>query len=311
MDGARYVFGPLPSRRLGRSLGVDIIPRKLCTLDCLYCELGPTDKRGLRRKEYVSPSVVLPEIQSAISRGGVDYITFSGSGEPTLNSSLGSMIRSVKSMTAIPVAVITNGTLLFLEEVRNDLLKADVVLPSLDAATDAAFERLDRPHAHLRLAEIIEGLKRFRKEYDGTILLEVFLAKGINDSENDILALEETIAEIHPDRVQLNTVVRPPAYPSAIAVDPERLEEIRALFGPTCEIIAPGKQSRSAGAGPDTEVLLETIQRRPLSVKEIAVMFEKSEDQALRWLDGLEKNGVVHPSVFGGTKFYKHATRQH
>jgi len=311
MDSAHYVFGPLPSRRLGRSLGIDIIPRKLCTLDCIYCELGPTDKRGLRRREYVSPAEVLPEIRGAVVTGGIDHITFSGSGEPTLNSALGSMIRSVKSFTHIPVAVITNGTLLFLEEVRKDLLEADVVLPSLDAATTPTFERMNNPHPGLRLHKILEGLKQFRREYRGTMLLEVFLALGVNDSDEELLALREAIAEIHPDKIQLNTVVRPPAFSSAVAVAWERLVEIRSLLGPTCEIIAPGPVSGPAAMQPDTVALLETIQRRPMSVNEITAMFGTSEDRVLKWLEELEKTGILHPFQFHGTKFYTHHTEQH
>src|SRR5512135_2583332 len=169
-----YIFGPVPSRRLGLSLGVDVIPKKVCTLDCVYCEVGATDKRALRRREYFPAEAIIAEVEGALaSHANVDYISFSGSGEPTLNSKLGEIIRAVKAMTSIPVAVITNGTLFSLEDVRYDLIVADVVLPSLDAATQEVFEKIDRPHPQLRIETIIEGLREFRREYKGQLWLEI------------------------------------------------------------------------------------------------------------------------------------------
>lgn len=305
MNSPCHVYGPVPSRRLGRSLGVDVIPRKLCTLDCLFCELGPTDKRGLRRKEYVSPFVVTAEIKQALERDAIDTISFSGSGEPTLNSSLGIMLHSVKAMTEVPVAVLTNGTLLFLEEVRTDLMAADIVLPSLHAARVPAFNAVARPHPFLRLNTIIDGLRRFRRQYRGELWLEVVLLRGINDSDDEILALKEAVDLIGPDRIQLNTVVRPPASPRALPVPWEHLLDIRALFGNDCEIIAPREILPAEGDGLDPAALVETLRRRPLSAREIAGIVGKSLPAVTRWLDGLIRKGHIESFLYQDTMFYR------
>ncbi|GJQ21075.1 MAG: radical SAM protein [Bacteroidia bacterium] len=305
MNVRRHVYGPIPSRRLGRSLGVDVIPHKLCTLDCLFCELGPTDKRGLRRREYVSPFVVVAEIKNALEEDRVDVISFSGSGEPTLNSSLGIMIRSIKSFTDVPVAVLTNGTLLFLEDVRRDLMGADIVLPSLHAARTAAFEAVTRPHPLLRLHTIIDGLKRFRKQYRGALWLEILLVRGINDSDDELLELRKALNEIRPDRIQLNTVVRPPSSPHALPVPWERLEAIKSFLGEQCEIIAPREQLSGGRDGLDVDVLLATLRRRPLNVSEIAVLFGKSELSVSQWLEQLVRAGTIRSFLYQDKKYYK------
>ncbi|MBI4417640.1 MAG: radical SAM protein [Ignavibacteriales bacterium] len=305
MNTPRHVYGPVPSRRLGRSLGVDIIPHKLCTLDCLFCELGPTDKRGLRRREYVSPFTITTEIREVLEKDTVDVISFSGSGEPTLNSSLGIMIHAVKAMTDIPIAVLTNGTLLFLEEVRADLMAADIVLPSLHAARIQAFESVTRPHPLLRLNTIIDGLKQFRKQYRGNLWLEVVLLRGINDSDEEILALKEAIVQIAPDRIQLNTVVRPPSSPHALPVPWERLTQIKSFFGEHCEIVVPREPASGGGNGPDAKALVATLRRRPLSVSEIAGLLGKSELSITQWLDELVRSRTIQSFVYQDKRFYK------
>ncbi len=273
MTGLQHVFGPVPSRRLGHSLGIDVIPRKLCTLDCIYCELGSTDKRSMKRREYVTPSEILPEIRRALSAGGIDTITFSGSGEPTLNSSLGFMIHDVRSWTMLPVAVITNGTLLFMPEVRKDLLEADIVLPSLNAATKSCFDRTNRPHPGLVLETIIEGLQQFRTEFRGRIWLEIVLVSEVNDSPDDLAALKSAVARISPDRIQLNTVVRPPAEPTARRLSPERMEEIREYFGDVCEVIPEGITPATGVGSPTYKDIVAMVSRRPMTAADIAVSF--------------------------------------
>ncbi|MEX1138198.1 MAG: radical SAM protein [Bacteroidota bacterium] len=306
MTGLQHVFGPVPSRRLGRSLGVDVIPRKLCTLDCIYCELGRTDQRALRRKEYIPPSEILSEIRTAVHEGGIDTITFSGSGEPTLNSGLGSMIHDIKSWTSLPVAVITNGTLLSLQDVRKDLLEADIVLPSLNAATTGPFERTNRPHPQLRLETILEGLRRFRAEYRGRFWLEVFLVDGVNDSWKDLAELRSVIEQIRPDRIQLNTVVRPPAESYARRVSKDRLEEIRKYIGDLCEIIPDGvstpDDSRSRWTHGDIPAM---ISRRPMTAVDIAASVHTPLEAVIQELALLENEKVLRSYFHEGEWYYR------
>ena len=303
----KYIFGPVPSRRLGRSLGVDVIPRKLCTLDCLYCEVGRTDKRALRRKEYIPAGEIIAEIRAALSESGeIDTVTFSGSGEPTLNSKLGEMIRAVKSFSSVPVAVITNGTLLYLRDVRYDLLAADIVLPSLDAITPSVFEHLNRPHPGLDLCSILDGLKSFRGEFGGQIWLEILFAKGYNDGEDEIERMKKVIDEIKPDRIQLNTVIRPPAEAYCEPVDEERLKEIKRLLGQTCEIIgvAPGRPT-SAIRVVDYGEIVGLLQRRSMTVDETALALGFPRLDALIALGVLEEQGLVESFYHFDVKYYR------
>jgi wyosine [tRNA(Phe)-imidazoG37] synthetase (radical SAM superfamily) len=182
----KHLFGPVPSRRLGMSLGVDLIPKKVCSLNCVYCEVGKTTNLTLERKEYVSVEAVKAELKHYFNHNSFavpDYITFSGSGEPTLNIYLGEILQFIKeNKPDIPIAVLTNGTLLYKEEVRKSLLQADVVLPSLDAATEPVFKKINRPVKDLNISECIQGLIEFRKEFSNKIWLEIFILPGYNDN---------------------------------------------------------------------------------------------------------------------------------
>ena len=201
----KYLFGPVPSRRLGMSLGVDLVPKKVCSLDCVYCEVGKTTKLTLDRKEYIKSDKIKEELSHYFSNSpDPDYITFSQSGEPTLNLYIGEILRFIKqSKPEIPVAVLTNGTLLYDKNVRKELLTADVVLPSVDAATDSVFKKINRPSGDLDIHKYIRGLIDFRKEFKGKIWLEVFILPRYNDSENELTELKKVILKINPDSVQL------------------------------------------------------------------------------------------------------------
>lgn len=303
----KYIFGPVPSRRLGRSLGVDVIPHKLCTLDCIYCEVGKTDKRALRRGEYLPADGIIAEIKDALSKDReIDTVTFSGSGEPTLNSRLGAIIHAVKQASTVPVAVITNGTLLYLEDVRHDLLEADIVLPSLDAVTPDVFSRVNRPHPHLQTGMIIEGLKTFRKEYSGQIWLEILLVKGYNDQEDEIERLHTAIQEIEPDRIQLNTVVRPPVEEYAEPTDVERLKEIQRLFGKCCEVIGvahghPIEAIRKTDYGE----IVAVLKRRAMTVEELAVALGLPRLEMLIALGVLEEQNIIESFYHYDQKYYR------
>jgi wyosine [tRNA(Phe)-imidazoG37] synthetase (radical SAM superfamily) len=302
-----YVFGPVPSRRLGLSLGVDVIPRKLCNLDCIYCEVGRTDKRAMRRMEYLPAAEIVAELRSALEGNpAVDSITFSGSGEPTLNSKIGEIIHAVKQMTNVPVAVITNGTLLYLEDVRHDLLEADIVLPSLDSVTAEMFQKVNRPHPKLMIGSILRGLKLFREEYKGKIWLEILLVKGYNDSDEEILLMKEILQEIKPDKIQLNTVVRPPSESWAQPVSEERMWEIQKMFGAGCEVI--GSFSGSAdqlNATVGVGDLMTLLRRRAMTLEELQEAYGKTREELVALIDVLELNGLIVPYRFQHKTYYR------
>lgn len=304
----RHIFGPVPSRRLGLSLGLDIVPFKTCTLDCVYCECGPTTRKTLKRKKYVRTRELMKELEDFLARGiKPDYITFSGSGEPTLNTELGRMIRRIKKMTGIPVAVLTNGTLLYKKSVQNDLLPADLVKPSLDAALLATFMRINRPHPRLRLSRMIRGMIRFRKRFKGQLWLEIFFIQGINDSPGEISALIALIKKIAPDRVQLNTLDRPPAEPSVRPVASERMDEIREMFyrfGLNAEIIHAFKRETVSGqlfGNRTKEQILNFIRRRPETERNIAQGLSLSVPDIHRWLAEMQKEGLVEAVSLPGS----------
>jgi wyosine [tRNA(Phe)-imidazoG37] synthetase (radical SAM superfamily) len=303
----------MPSRRLGRSLGLDVIPKKLCDLDCIYCEVGPTDRRALRRKEYVPLEEVLAELDEVLSdEPSIDCVTFSGSGEPTLNSKLGEMIRAVKQRVDVPVVVITNGTTLYLKEVRGELLDADIVMPSLDAVTPEVFEKINRPHPQLRVENIVEGLQAFRKEYRGEIWLEILLVKGVNDHDEEILALKKVIDELHPDKIQLNTVTRPPAEVFAEPVDGKRLEEIRSLLGDRCEAIGGFSNNKDDNAPVVSfNHVVKLLERRAMTADEIAASLGMRNLAVRLALHHLEDEGVIHSFPYHGAHYYRPAQLQH
>ncbi len=290
-----YVFGPVPSRRLGLSLGIDVIPKKVCTLDCVYCEVGVTDKRALRRREYFPAEAIVTEIEGALSgRTGIEHITFSGSGEPTLNSKLGEIIRAVRPLTSIPIAVITNGTLLSLEEVRYDLTDAAVVLPSLDAISQEVFERINRPHPQLRTETIMEGLERFRDEYKGQIWLEIMLVKGYNDSQSELEKLKDAVPRIRPDRIQLNTVTRPPSVRGVEPVSADRMKEIQAFFGERCEIIGVyDKHTTGPGRKSNVAEILSLLERRAMTLEGLAQSQNVDMESVRDTLRTLKEAGLI------------------
>jgi wyosine [tRNA(Phe)-imidazoG37] synthetase (radical SAM superfamily) len=305
----RHVFGPVPSRRLGISLGVDVIPFKTCSLDCLYCECGRTTNLTLKRRRFFPPRLLLTELRETLPGiPHLDFITFSGSGEPTLNSDLGGFIAEIKKLSRVPLAVLTNGTLLFREDVRHDLLGADVVLPSLDAATAAGFVRINQPCPGLDLKAVIAGMEAFRREYAGRIWLEVFILKGVNDSDADIEALHLALRRIRPDKVQLNTLDRPPACPGLESADFPLLEKIRGQWpGLPVEII---KRARRREEIPTFSInlensLLNTIRRRPLTLDDLAALTARGDDELRRYLDVLEKEKKIQPVIVGERIFYR------
>ncbi len=247
----KHLFGPVPSRRLGKSLGVDLVPHKLCPIDCVYCEVGPTTQKTIERREYVPVEEVLEEVRAKLAENvPIDIITLSGSGEPTLHSGVGRVIRGIKEMTRLPVAVLTNGNLLYDPQVRRDILPADLVLPSLDAGDAETYARINRPCEQATFERLIAGLKAFRAEYPGRIRLEVFFVAGINDTADQARKIRSLIDQIKPDQIDVNSIARPPAEPDARAVPFERLGELAAILGDKAEVIASRpRQEQESGIG--------------------------------------------------------------
>ena len=286
---AGHVYGPVPSRRLGFSLGVDILPFKTCSFDCIYCQLGRTPRKSDRRARYFSAREILSQIKQAIARNPhLERITFSGSGEPTLNSEIGGLIRKIKKMTAIPAVVLTNSSLLTRRSVRRALLAADIVVPSLDAATAASFRHVNRPLPSIKLADIIKGLVLFRREFAGRIWLEVMLVKGVNDSPADVRALKKTVETIRPDKIQLNTVVRPPAEKWAMPLSPAKLNRIRKELGERAEIIAGPKGRRvSSGIRSLRNEILAITGRRPVTLADLTTSLGRPKTEIRPHLETL------------------------
>ena len=302
-----YIYGPVPSRRLGFSLGIDIIPYKTCSLDCIYCQLGNTKQKTVQRKKYFPERTVLQQIKQILdSEQKIDYITFSGSGEPTLNSSLGNLIKKIREITSIPVAVLTNSTLLTKKSVREALLQADLVVPSLDAAAQEVFERINRPHPSLKIQNIIEGLRKFRQEFKGAIWLEILLVKGVNDSPSHIQKLMQAINQINPDRIQLNTVVRPPAEDFARPLSLAELQKIQKIFGRKAEIVADFDKIQLRPSSLDLkDAVLAMVQRRPVTLSDMAASLGKHKNELIKYLDMLLKEDKIQLVTHKGRKYYE------
>ncbi len=303
----KHVFGPVPSRRLGFSLGVDPVVPKTCTLDCVYCELGPTTNRTVLRKPYVSVDGILEELGARLAENpDLDFITLSGSGEPTLNSGLGRLIDGIKDMTNVPVAVLTNGTLLTDPEVRAALARADVVAPSLDAVSRDAFERVNRPHESLDPGVIADALVTFAREYRGKIWLEVLFVEGLNDDSGEIERIAGIIDAIKPDKVHVNTVVRPPTEQHARPLSHERLHEIAVRFGPNAMVIASATgPSQPEADGDASDVIIAMAARRPVTAIDVARSAGMSQAAAAKLLNALVERGVLAVVRHGETLYYK------
>jgi len=306
----QYVYGPVPSRRLGQSLGVDPIPFKTCNYNCVYCQLGRTIPLTCERGLYVPPDDILVQVQEALEAretGDIDYVTLVGQGEPTLNEGLGRIIEGIAEMTEIPIAVITNGALLHTQKVRKELMKADVVMPSLDAADDKTFRRLNRPCPRLHIEEIIGGMAEFSRVFNGQLWIEVMLCKGLNDGEASLCALHEALGRISPDRIQINVPVRPPAEPWIEIPDDETVMRATALLGDVSEAVAPYEGSFSLDSCHNlVDAVFSIIRRHPMREARLLDTLthygvEDIEDTLVR----LEKSGHARRRSYYGEVFWE------
>jgi len=308
MSNFRYFYGPVPSRRLGKSLGIDLVPHKVCSYDCIYCQIGKTTEKTLLRKEYVPIQKVLEEVGRFLSQQEtpIDHFSLSGSGEPTLHSKIGLVIEGIKEMSSVPVAVLTNGSLLYEEEVRNNLLRADIVLPSLDAVSSEVFKRINRPYKGISAEKVVEGLVAFRKIYPGQIWLEILFCKGVNDSESELLQMKQAVDRIQPDLIHLNTVVRPPSERSAMPLSEKEMEDIRAFFGEMASIISEfDRHPISLPKVKVKEEIFRILRRRPLSLIDLSQWMAISEKELEATIQPMVDEGKIKTRRLGDSVYYE------
>jgi wyosine [tRNA(Phe)-imidazoG37] synthetase (radical SAM superfamily) len=291
-----YVFGPVPSRRLGQSLGIDTIPLKTCNWNCVYCQLGRTVPLTNRRQEYIPREKILTEVETALAAhkpGEIDWITFVGSGEPTLHSSTGWLIRQVKALTELPVAVITNGSLLYLPEVRQELSAADAVLPSLDAGNPELYRKINRPHAEITLARLLAGLEAFRADFKGLIWVEVMLVQGLNDSVSALEEIAAALQRIRPDEVHIVLPTRPPSETWVRPPDEEGLLRARAILGNLARVVPPSSGTFDlSGCKTLADAVISIITRHPMQEDELnRALLRWSPDEVVATLQELESTG--------------------
>jgi wyosine [tRNA(Phe)-imidazoG37] synthetase (radical SAM superfamily) len=285
-----YLFGPVPSRRFGRSLGVDLVPAKTCSFDCPFCEVGPTTVDTLERAEYVPTDAVIDEIRRWLAAGGAADVI-------TMHVGLGEIIDAIHASCDIPVVLLSNSSLMHLGAVREAAAKADIVKGSLSAWDELSFHRVNRPAAGLALDAIVAGLREFRKGFTGQLWIEVFLLRGVNDAPEDVAKIAALVESIAPDVVQLNTVVRPPAYGSAEALTRDELAHLAPLFTPPAEIIARFESAPSAPSRPDVSVdqIRAMLVRRPCTLDDIAGACDIKVETATRLVEALVADGAIHP----------------
>lgn len=304
----KHIYGPVPSRRLGRSLGIDLVPFKICSYDCIYCQLGRTTKKTVDREEYVPIDRVLEELDRKLSGGDApDYITLAGSGEPTLNSGIGRLIREIKRRTPIPVAVLTNGSLLWMAEVREELEAADLVLPSLDAGDEKLFRYVNRPHEEIPFERMVDGLAVFTAGFPGEVWLEVFLLAGVTGLPSEAGKIAAAARRIAPARIQLNTVSRPPAEDFACAVSRKRMDSLKGIFRGTVDIVSESEEDVSLVIpSPDLrdEEVLALLGRRPCTCRDVASGLGVPAPAAIKRLDALVASGKAKTVFESGKAYY-------
>ena len=308
-----YVFGPVPSRRLGRSLGIDPIPPKTCNWNCVYCQLGRTVPLTNERREYFPRRDILAEVIKALNAhqpGEIDWVTFVGSGEPLLHSSIGWLIREVKVHTHLPVAVITNGSLLYLPEVRQELLVADAVLPTLDAGNPKLYRKINRPHSEIKFERLVDGLISFRKEYKGKLWVEVMLVDGLNDTAQALWEIARILQSIQPDLVHINLPTRPPAEAWVKPPHPESLMRAMAILGYAAEVVHPTEGSFDlSGHDNPVDAIISIITRHPMRQDQLERTLKSwSPEKANEVLQDLETSGKAQIVERYGVRFWSAAT---
>ena len=307
----KYVYGPVPSWRLGQSLGVDPVPPKTCNWNCAYCQLGRTRPVVNERRDYVPVDAVLEELREALAghaTGEIDWVTFLGSGEPLLHARLGEMLFAAKSMSPIPVALITNGSLLYRTEVREEVAVADAVLPTLDVGSAELYRHLNRPHSEITFDRHVEGLVTFRDAYEGRLWLEVMLVQGVNDTDPALEALAAIVARIHPDEIHLNVPTRAPVERWVHAPDPALVQRAAKILSEVAPVRLPTVATGAFDLGrcdDVAEAVVAILQRHPMSEQELMrTLAHRTPEHVREVLAVLERGGRAHLVVRNGTSFW-------
>ncbi len=282
----KYVYGPVPSRRLGKSLGIDTIPLKTCNWNCVYCQLGRTRPVVKERRDYYPPDEIVTEVRQAIEQhkpSEIDWITFVGSGEPTLHASMGWLIRRVKEISSLPVAVITNGSFLYMKYHRQELACADAVLPSLDAGNSRLYRKINRPHPNFTFERHVEGLKAFSNQYLGELWIEVMLVRGLNDSQKELSDIACALHAIEPDEIHINLPARPPVEDWVQPPDEDGIHRAKMIFGDIARVVTPVEGKFDLGENDNVvEAIIGIITRHPMR-----------EDELINTIDGYVPGKVI------------------
>jgi len=303
----QHIFGPVPSRRLGMSLGVDIMPHKTCSLDCVYCECGKTTNLTLKRDEYISIDKVKEELELFLhNKPDIDFITFSGSGEPTLHAAIDKVVDFIKSeFPQYKVALLTNSTLFHVPQIRESVKKIDVVIASLDAVSEDIFLKINRPHEDLVLSNIIDGIITFRKNFTNQLWIEIFIVPHLNDSKIELEKMKNVLSLINPDRIQLNSLDRPGTESWVKPVNPDIFSDI-SNYLMNAEIVDINRSDKNSGGISEflNERLLSTIKRRPCTSEDISRIFSISLKEANNILGKLVNNGKIEKIIMQRGVFY-------
>jgi wyosine [tRNA(Phe)-imidazoG37] synthetase (radical SAM superfamily) len=302
-----YFYGPVPSRRLGFSLGVDLIPKKTCTFNCIYCQLGVVTRPKIKRVFYINLAEFKNELKAILAKNlRIDYITLSGSGEPTLHKDLGKIIKTIKEISKhrYPVAVITNSSLLHRKKVRDQLREADLIIPSLDAPSAVIFKKINRPHPKINFYKIKKGCVQLRKEFKGKIWLEIMLVKGINDSLEAAHKFRKIIKRIKPDRVQLNLPIRPSGE-EVFSPDSIQIQKIANIIGQEVEVVAPfPKDKKLKEVTVKEEEIIDYLRRRPATADDLSSFLGININELLKYLTQLLEEKKIKVKIENQTKHF-------
>ncbi|MCI6153351.1 radical SAM protein [Fusobacterium perfoetens] len=306
METLKFVYGPIPSRRLGKSLGVSPIPQKTCNYSCIYCQLGRTNKMTNERQEFFKLEDIINEFKVYLKNSDVfDVVTVVGEGEPTLYSRLGELVRELKKLTDKPVAVITNGALLNDKKVQEDLMEADIVLPSINGYNEEISKKIDRPYGKIKFDETLKGIIEFSHLYEGELWLEIMLLDGINDSKESIAEYKKLLEKIKYTRVYLNTCVRPPAEPDVNMISKEKMQyAVEELGGISIDMLSSG--SFFSEILDDYEAVLSLCKRHPMNQFELRSFLESRKVTEIdKMINKIEKDSKFNIINYKGIKTYR------